>query len=36
MVSLADIVLHHPDGRSQPLSAYAGHPVILQTLRYFG
>jgi hypothetical protein len=36
MAQLSEIVLFHPDGSPQPLSGYAGRPVVLQTLRYFG
>jgi len=35
MAEISKIVLNRPDGTPQPLSAYAGRPTIIQTVRYF-
>jgi hypothetical protein len=36
MVHLGDLVLSRPNGTAQPLSAYAGRPVVIQIVRYYG
>lgn len=36
MADLSSLVLENPDGSPQPLDAWRGRPVVVQTLRYFG
>jgi len=36
MTEFADIVLYNIDGTLRPLSAFAGRPTLIQTIRYFG
>lgn len=36
MTSLAALVLEDASGQDVPLKGYAGRPVLIQILRYFG
>lgn len=36
MAEISDIVLTKPDGTPQPLSAFAGRPLLIQTVRFYG
>jgi hypothetical protein len=36
MTRISELTLQRLDGTPQSMSAYAGKPVVVQTLRYFG
>lgn len=36
MSAISDLVLSRPDGTPKPMRDFAGRPLIVQTLRYYG